>query len=183
MDSALRHHPAQQPHRHPETACVRRDRPIEAGGLVGRRPGGHARHLPSAAIGPEADGQFHATLEPLPQRMAGGLGKPLLLLLAAAMRLARLVHAMSTTATLPRTIGRRTEIAVRSALGAGRSRIARQLLTESVMLAVAGGVIGIVIAEAERAFFVDGNAVGQSSDRTQQQGAVGHHHRCGGRPT
>jgi len=49
---------------------------------------------------------------------------------------------------LVRGMGRKTEMSVRTALGAGRARIVRQLLTESILLATMGGVIGLIVAYA-----------------------------------
>ena len=70
-----------------------------------------------------------------------GLGSPLLLLLAATAVL--LVIACLNTATLylGELQGRMHELATRAALGAGRLRVARQLLTESLVLGVQGGVL------------------------------------------
>jgi putative ABC transport system permease protein len=105
-------------------------------------------------ISPLTNTGYSFAAKPIEDVLFGNVRRALYVLLAAVMFVLLIAGTNVTNLMLAQATAREKEVAIRAALGAGRSRIIQQLLTESLVLSLIGGAVGVVIANWSLRFFV-----------------------------
>ena len=119
----------------------------ELTGLVGRLRREHPESYPTEA-------EAALAIVPAQDQLLGSFRPTLFLLLGTVGLVLLIACANVGNLALARLLAREREVVLRSALGAGRSRLVRQLLTESTVLALAGGLLGLLFAALGRSLLV-----------------------------
>jgi putative ABC transport system permease protein len=104
---------------------------------------------------PEDDKGWGATIIPLREQLVSDVRTALLVLLGAVAFVLLIACANVANLVLAKTLARRKEIAIRTALGADRRAIVRHILTETVLLCIAGGVLGLLMARLSLGLMVN----------------------------
>jgi predicted permease len=99
-----------------------------------------------------AQARWTIEIQPLQETLVGNVRPMLLVLLGAVILVVFIVSLNIANLLLARASGRQQEMAVRSALGAGRGRMIRQMLTESMLLSAVGGIAGVMTAAVTLSF-------------------------------
>ncbi len=107
-----------------------------------------------AAAYPEANKDWGLRIVPLRDRVVGGIGRTLWVFFGAVAIVLLIACANVASLLLVRATARGGEFAVRAALGAGRGQLARQLVVESLMLSLGGGLLGLLLAAWATSAFV-----------------------------
>jgi putative ABC transport system permease protein len=111
---------------------------------------------------PNTNKNVGATVVELKDQVVGNTGTALIILLAAAACVLLIACSNVANLLLAKAAGRQREMAIRTALGAARGRLVRQMVTESVLLSLAGGALGLILARVSMRALVSLIPVGVS---------------------